>query len=67
MRRRGQPEDATGEYSSKLILVPYYDRIKAFTDRYGDKALEELAKPEHEKEVCTFFLLTQDLRVGVKF
>ena len=62
MRRRGQLEDATGEYSSALVLVPYHDRIKTFTDRYGANALEEMAKPEHEKEVCTFYRLTQDLR-----
>ena len=62
MRRRAQLEDATGGYSSALVLVPYQDRIQAFTKKHGAKAAEEMWKEEHEKEVSTFFRLTQDLR-----
>ena len=62
MRRRGQLEDASGGYSSALVLVPYNDRIQNFMQKHGDKAVDELWKEENEKEVSTFYRLTQDLR-----
>jgi hypothetical protein len=45
----------TGSHLS--MMAPQVER-----GRYGDRALEEMAKPEHEKEVCTFYRLPQDLR-----
>ena len=49
-------------YNSPVCLVHYPDRIKAFTQRYGVNAMKEMFKPEHYKEVGTFFRFTTNLR-----
>ena len=45
-----------------MCLVHYPERIKAFTQRYGSEAMKEMFKPEHYKEVGTFFRFTTNLR-----
>ena len=49
-------------YNSPVCLVHYPERIKKFMMEHGDKAMEELFKPEHYKTVATFFRFTTNLR-----
>ena len=49
-------------YNSPVKLVPYPDRIKAFMQKHGEKAMDEMFKPENYKVVGTFYRFTTNLR-----
>ena len=63
MMRFGKLEHSNSNWCHGLVLVPYEERINAFMERLGDKAIEELFKPEHEAEVSIFFRFCIDLRM----
>ena len=63
MMRMGQLEDAKSDWCHGLVLVPYEERINAFMERHGDKAMELIFADDHEVEVATFFRLCIDLRM----
>ena len=62
MIRDGKLEPSTSDWCHGLVLVAYEERIKAFMDRQGDTAMEDMFLAAHEKEVATFFRLCIDLR-----
>ena len=59
----GQIEESRSPFRAPVSLVQYADRVKAFMEKHGDKAMEESANPENEAEVATFYRLTLDLRL----
>ena len=63
MERVGKLEESTSQWCHGLVLVAYEERIKAFMDRQGDTAMQDMFKAEHEVEVATFFRLCIDLRM----
>jgi len=63
MLRFGKLEHSSSNWCHGLVLVPYDDRINAFMERFGDKAMDELFKPEHEAEISVFFRFCIDLRM----
>ena len=62
MERVGKIEESTSQWCHGLVLVAYEERIKAFMDKRGESAMEDMFLPEHEDEVATFFRLCVDLR-----
>ena len=48
MLKTGKLEHSKSSWCHGLVLVPYTDWIDAFMNKHGDKALEEMFKPEHE-------------------
>jgi hypothetical protein len=63
MLRYGKLEHSSSNWCHGLVLVPYDDRIQSFMDKHGEKAMEEMFKPEHEAEVSVFFRFCIDLRM----
>jgi len=59
----GQIEESTSPYRAPISLVQYPDRVKAFMEKHGERAMEALKEPENEAEVATFYRLTIDLRL----
>ena len=60
--RQRKLEESRGEYSSRLELLPYHDRIKKFMDKWGAAAQTEMWKEEHKAEVGDFYRCTCDDR-----
>jgi exodeoxyribonuclease III len=63
MLRMSQLEGTNSEWCHGLVLVAYEDRIQAFMQRHGEKAMSAMFEKEHEAEVATFFRLCVDLRM----
>ena len=51
MLRTGKLEHSKSSWCHGLVLVPYTDRIDAFMNKHGEKALEEMFRPERGLDV----------------
>ena len=61
--RRGYCQVSESNYRSRLVLVEYVERVRAFMDKFGSDAHNAMRQPEYADLVCQFYRVTGDLRM----